>query len=520
MKLCFTLLSTYLCLLSSLHVSAQSDSITVGIKTDGTALKALCYTFPQRIETFSLNNKEDYLCISFRETNKSGKYLKNKGEIGFYDIANKKLLWKQPINYLNTNATCLSEGVLTFNIASSKIALLNKENGTKRWETDLFPIHVDDTLGLLLGYTNARSNRLRAINLKFGNELWNNKVEHNYGWNQVLEAEGTQRLIVADELHKLDFVTGSMQTVAGNTGAFDTKAALLQGLVAVAGAAAGAAVSGGSMYYGYVPTGPNAITSLTSNVLPHQSHYYWADRKQISCIDSAMNVVWQTKFEDVKAASSRLFIEDDKLYMVSYGFGLRTDGYRKKYGRPFIACFNLNDGKEIFFNQLSMKKDIIEDAIRTNEALYMLFDDGLAYQTLTDSVVNIVPWDTKQHGKLHGMLPDTIYIANADRTAFRPLAFDGEYCLVNNDQATIFEINKELKISNTYQPSDLYTPRFRMKDYLCIGCGNDYWFIHELGMPVARLQIPFKKGRVMGNKLLLLSLENQLLFLDLDEAVN
>lgn len=506
----------YLAAASATHAQ---ETITVGTKTDGTDLKALCYTFPQRVETFSISSKEDYLCISFRETNKSGKYLKNKGEIGFYDMANKKLLWKQPINYSRAKATCLSEGVLIYEVGNN-VSLLNKENGTKRWETSLYPIHIDDSLGLVLGYTIAQSNKLHAIGLRFGNELWQRKLPHNYGWSQVLDTEGSQRLIVADDLHRLDFLTGEMKTVEGMTGAVDTKAALLQGLVAVAGTAAGAAVSGGTMYYSYVPMSPNAISSLTSNVLPHNTLYYWADRRQISCIDSAMNVVWQTKFPDVKAARSHLFVENDKLYMLSYGYGLREGGSRKKYGRPFIACYDLNNGTELFFNQLSMKKDIVEDALRTKDALYMLFDDGMAYQTLSDSVVNIVPWDTQQYGKLQAMLPDTMYIANEGRTVFKPLAFDGEYCLVYNDEGAVYEINKELKISQTYKPSDIYIPRFRLQEYLCVGQSSDYWFIHEMGMPVAHLQVPFKKGRVMGNKLLLLSEDNQLLFIDLAEAVN
>lgn len=507
-----------LCLVAGTAVYGQ-DTLAVGTKIDGTNLNALCYTFPQRIETFSMSNKRDYLCISFRETTKSGKYLKNKGEIGFYDTNNKKLLWKQPIDYSQSKASCLAEGVLISHL-NNKVSLLNREDGTKRWQADLYPIHIDDSLGLLLGYHSSFSSKLKAIGLNSGNELWQNKLEHKYGWNQVLDLNENKRLIVADELHRLDFVTGKLNSIPGDPGAHDTKAAILQGLVAVAAGAAGAVASGGAFYYSYVPISPNMITSLTSNVLPYDSHYYWADRKQISCIDSTMNIIWQKKFPDVKAASSRLFIADNKLYMLSYGYGLREGGSRKKYGRPFIACYDIQDGKELSFNPLSMKKDIVEDVIRTNDALYLLFDDGLAYQTLTDSVVNVVPWDTKQYGKLQGMLPGTLYVANESRTAFNPLAFDGEYCLVYNDQGTVYEIDKELNINKTYNPADIYIPYFHLKDYLCVGRAGDYHFIHKLGMPVAHLKKSFKKGRVMDNKLLLLSYDNQLLFLDLDEAVN
>ena len=120
------------CLLLAASISyAQSETIVVGKKIDGTDLKAQCYTFPQRVETFSMSDKGDYLCISFRETTKSGKYLKNKGEIGFYDTKSSQLLWKQPIDFSKSKITCLSEGVLISEIGS-KISLLSKETGAKK----------------------------------------------------------------------------------------------------------------------------------------------------------------------------------------------------------------------------------------------------------------------------------------------------------------------------------------------------------------------------------------------------
>lgn len=157
-----------------------------------------------------MSKEGDYLCINFRETTKSGKYLQNKGEIGFYDLNRQKLLWKSPINYLSTATRCLSQGVLINR--NGKVWLLNKEDGTKRWETKLHPIYIDDSLGLMLGYQSATSNKLCAIDLNSGNELWQTKMPHQYGWSRIEELADGRRLIVADELHRLNFRTGEMET--------------------------------------------------------------------------------------------------------------------------------------------------------------------------------------------------------------------------------------------------------------------------------------------------------------------
>lgn len=507
-----------LCFVSaSLLAQVQPDTVSIGTKADGTELRAIAYSLPQRAETFSMSEEGDYLCVSFRETTKSGKYLQNKGEIGFYDLNRQELLWKSPINYLSTATRCLSQGVLINR--NGKVWLLNKEDGTKRWETKLHPIYIDNSLGLMLGYQSATSNKLCAIDLNSGNELWQTKMPHQYGWSRIEELADGRRLIVADELHRLNFRTGEMETFPGSPGAYDTKAAILQGLAAVAMGTMGAAVSGGNMYYAYVPVANNTITSLSSNILQHEGRYYWADREQIACIDSTMNLVWKREFPDVKAGRSILFVQDDKLYMLSYGYGLRANGSRKKYGRPFIACYDLQEGTEHFFNKLSMKKDIVEDALHTKDALYMLFDDGLAYQELTDSVVNITPWDTDRNGHLYAMRPDTLYAANNDCTAFTPLYFDGQYCPVYNDKGTLYEIDKELNISRTYHLSEVYPISLRLRDYLCIGLNGNYHFIHRIGMPVARMPLSLRKGEAIGNKLLMLTQENRLLFLDMNEAV-
>lgn len=495
---------------------AQTDTLVVGTKIDGSELKAQCYTFPQRVETFHASKQGDYLCVSFRETTKNKKYLKNKGEIGFYDTKESKLLWKYPVDYSKSNITCLSEGVL-LEERGHGISLLGKETGVKRWETDVYPIYVDDSLGLMLAYKSITSSKLQGIGLKFGNKLWETKIPHEYGWNEVVDAGSNKRLIVADELHKLDIMTGELLTYEGKPGAHDTKAALLQGLAAVAGGVLSTAVTGGMGYY-YVPVASNTITGLTSNILLQESHYYWADRQQISCIDTTFNVVWQKEFP-VKGTRSQLFMQDDKLYMLNYGYGLREGGSRRKYGRPFIACYDPQNGEELFFNRLSVKKDIIEDALCTDDALFMLFDDGMAYQELTDSVVSIVPWDTEVHGKLQSILPPTLYAINEDSTAFRSLMYDGEHCLVYNERGVVYEVDKELKISNSYNRERIYSSVIELKDYLCVSNGSDHWFIHKVGMPVAHLSIDFKKGRVIGNKLLLLNDKNQFLFIDLDEAI-
>lgn len=511
------ILFVFLCM-ACLTIHAQEENLlSVGEKMDGTDLKAECYTFPQRVETFSVDPSLEFLCLNFRETTKSGKYLKSKGEIGLYRIADKELMWKSPIDYLTTRVSCIKQGVLL--TTAYETSLLDKATGTERWKNTFYPVYKDDSLNILIGYRAAYSNTLRAISLDYGIQFWETKIPHKFGWNQVYPLNGTKRLIVADDISELDLQTGAKVVCEVKTGVADTKMMLLQGLSAVAGAAAGAAITGGAYAYSYVPTGNNVITGLVSNVWMADSCYYVADRENLMRLDSSLQPVWKSEFPGVKASHSVLFGRGDKLYMLNYGFGLRSGGGKVKSGRPFIAGYDCQSGNQLFFNQLSLKKDIVEDALIANDAIYMLFDNGLSYQAFTDSVVNITPWDVERYGKLLGILSDTIYVFNKERKDFMPLSFDGVNCPVLTDLGQIYVIDKDLQIRQEYSAEDIYLPDARLKDYLCVSKENDYWFIHKLGMPVAHLKMNVRRKVAIDNRLLVLTDQNQLMYIDMDKAV-
>ncbi len=497
---------------------SQSLEQVIGKKTDGSDLKATCYSFPQRVQTFSTNKDMNYVCLQFRDTTSNGKYIKNKGEIGIYDMTKREMVWTKPLNYANIKPIFLSEGVFLKSI--SKSSLLDFQTGEERWKCSFFQVYGSDSLGVLLGYNNPKSNKLKAIRLSDGAELWTQKLPHQYGWHEVYNIDVTKRLIVADDIHELDLLTGKMLTHEAKTGVEDVKSALLQGIGAVAMGVVTGIASGGMGYTTFVPTAGNVITDMVSNVLFEDSCYYVADRRCITCLDKQLSVCWSTELPDKKSSHSKLFVYGDKLYMLNFGYALRNGDRKVKNGRPFIACYDKKTGKEIYFNQLTTKKDMIEDAyISDDEAIYMLFDDGLAYQHLTDSVVNNSVWNVEKYGKLEILLGDGVYSYRSDKEDFIHLESSLDYCLVSNDRTDVFEVDKELNVRTEYKAESIYWTYYKLDSYRLIGNGTDFWLIHELGMPVAHLTIDFRYGYAQGNILWLLSTKNELLKMDLDKAL-
>ena len=506
-------------LFCSLSFLYAQNLISIGQKIDGSDLKAECFHFNENIQTFSIDPSFKYLCLKFRELTKNGKYWKNKGLIGLYDIKEHKLLWKNSINYATSNSFCTNTGVMIYSTTNS--IFYDIKTGHIIWKNDIYPAYINDSLNIVVGYKNAYSSKLYAATLDKGIPLWETKISHEYGWNNNYKLSPTKRLIIADNIHCLNLLTGENLTYNIQSGGPNMKGLLLQGIVMMAGAMAGAAVSGGGYYGTYVPmSGKNVITDMVSNVIEKNSCFYIADRKNIMCLDSLLNPIWKHEISNKMASHSSLIFNKGRLFMLNYGYGRVNGGSLTSKGLPFIAEFDSKTGKEISFNLFSDKKEIIKDAVITNNSFYILFNNRLTYQNIHDSIVNSKEWDVTKYGNLIRLLPDTLYIFNPEQETFKPISFDGTNCLVYSDQHQAYLVDTNLNIKANYSNNLIYIPEIRLKDYFCVRKNNDFWFIHKLGLPIAHFQIDLQRGVAVGNKLLMLTANNDLIYLDLDEAIN
>ena len=486
---------------------AKADDVTkvpVGLTLDSTVVEADCQTFGRRLDNIVITPSQDYMLLEFRDLTKDGKWIKFKGDIGAYSLKESKLLWTKPFDYSNSTATCTKAGILT--ARNNKVSMLDPNTGEVTWQGKFYIVQYDDSTNLVLGYSGPRSNKLSAYELTTGQQLWTVKMPHdkNWGWNNVIREDSVHWLIVADNLNRLNIRTGEVSVYEAKTGVTDVKAALLQGLVMAGGAVAGAMASG----YAYFPVGvigPNVINRLHSNVLCDDSLYYFADRQHVACLDSMMNTVWSYELPSKTSAFSQIVCDDSTLYMFSLGFGMQDGVRRKKMGRPFIASFDKRSGACRFMNMLSMKKDMVEDAVLTPDGAFMLFDDALAYKReLSDSVVTISPWQVEKYGKLSGIITQPVYTDCKYQGMFELIASDGIYFPVITEKGNILMVDKELRTTEHFPASSLYWPRCMVGDRMCIssyaGGQQNVWLVTLQGVPELKLTIPVNRVGIAGNK--------------------
>ena len=497
-------------------VPTKADDIakvTVGLTLDSTVVEADCQEFGRRLDDIVITPSQDYMLLKFRDLTKDGKWIKFKGELGAYSLKESKLLWTKPFDYSNSAAICTKDGILTVK-NNNKVTMLNSHTGEVIWQSKFYPAKVDDSTHIVLGYAGRLSGKLSAYDLTSGQKLWTANIPHvkNWGWNHVIREDSLHWLVVADDLNRLNIHTGEVSTYDAKTGVTDVKASLLMGLAMVGGAVAGAMISGSTYVpYYYNPSGmtdSNVINHLYSNVLRDDSLYYFADRQHVVCLDSMMNTVWSYDLPSKTSAFSQIVCDDSTLYMFNLGFGMQDGVRRKKMGRPFIASFDKRTGACRFMNMLSMKKDMVEDAMLTPDGAFMLFDDALAYKReLADSVVTISPWNVEQHGKLSGIITQPVYADFKYHGMFELIASDGIYFPVITEKGDILMVDKELRTADHYPASSLYWPLCMVGDRMCIssyaGGSQNVWLVTLQGVPELKLTIPVHRAGIAGNKLYL-----------------
>ena len=503
-------------------LSSKADNIekdSVGQTIDGAAVMAESQSFDRRIEGVVIDPELDYLLLKFRATTKSGKWLKFKGEIGAFSLKESKLLWTSPFDYSNSSISCTKSGVVV--TTGNKVSMLDPTTGNVRWQGKFFPVQFDDSTHVVLGYSGARSSKLSGYDLNTGKQLWTISLPHdkNWGWNHVIREDSAHWLIVADDLNRLNIRTGEVGVYKAKTGVSDVKGAILKGLAMGAMAMAGAMTTGLAAYpIGYVS--PNVINQLHSNVVQDDSHYFFADRECVACLDRSMNTVWSFDFPSRTSAFSRLVDNDSTLYMFNLGFGFKDGRQRMKMGRPFIAAFDKRTGNCHYMNMLSLKKDMVEDALLNPDGAFMLFDDGLAYKhELNDSTVTISPWDVNEHGRLRSIVTQPVYAHYRLKNMFEVIASDGFHFPVITEKGDIFLVDKELRISTSFPAHSLYWPICMVGDRMCVysasSSAQDIWLVSLQGIPEIKLTIPIRRVGIAGGKLFL-SNDERLYYLPLE----
>lgn len=462
---------------------------------------------------------------------------KQKGMVGLYDLATRRLLWTRECGQKERYTSISGQGYQTLKrhasyesritpygsliVEGGKCTMVG-DDGSELWKTKLMPVLLNPQKDVLLGYSNGTSQQLRAFRLSDGQQLWQQKVSHgtNWGWNHFVEADDSMVVVAADDVNFINALNGNLAAYKSHNGFQRTGSMLLKAFAAgLAGGVMGAMTGVAVIPTGYSPLfSMDVYTNTCSNIFGMGGKYYVSDRNRLSCLDHDGNAVWTHEFPSKTMGNAEITGDSNRVTVINHAFGLAGGVQMKPCGRPFVASFDATTGDMLYCNYLSDDKEMVEGAAAGKNYAFVVFPDRIVYQQLADSTARMEKWNATAYGNLTGLIADTIYTYRLNDLVLTPLHTDSTHCVVTTDKDEMKVVDSKLKITDDFQAYNVFQK-------LGGACGmvflakenvdepNQYLIAKASGEPVGNIGCGLDAGEFIGNNLYLLS-GNRILKID------
>lgn len=425
-----------------------NDSIVGTSFKTGLPVTATRYVAPGKIYQWHWDGASENLLLELRETNKKGTAFLNVGTLTMIDLESKDVKWTRKINY---NTSQLNQQGNYYFLTNNKNQRLDPETGNTLWEGKLDFYFIEPQLNIGLGYPIlSTSNKLSAVDLANGRLLWEKKIDRTYGWDDAYMLNDSILLIAVNGFHAINLLNGKEWNYKAKT----TKEEIGKMIgVNLVGMLFGALTD--SYFY---QDQPDVASDMSSNLLiDPDGHILHASRDKISRIGTQGNILWSNPLPEKITSSSSLLLIDSVVYLINRGYA-QYNGEFAMIGDPYLAAFNLENGKGKYLIRIPEKKEFIRHYQVINDMLFILFEDKIATYRLSDgSFIKESKLTLQKKEELDAFIqPEGIYLKQNDRL-FTDLADDfGNYNLIKTTGGRVFVMNDSLETFITLDNEELF----------------------------------------------------------------
>lgn len=465
---------------ASTPIISVHDSIVGTSNVTGVPIKAQRYAINGKLSGWHWDGISDNLLLEIKDFNNRGMSFKNSGTINMIDLKTKDLKWKRPINFNSSKVNYQGENL--FLSEKKKNLCINPETGIVMWKNRNEFYFIDPFQNIGIGYPiHSMSNRLTAVDLTNGKELWKSKIERSSGWDDAYMLNDSILLISVDGINALNLKSGMQWTYKASTS--NKEIGKMIG-INILGIIVG--LISDSYFY---QTQPDISYDMVSNMLidPYEN-IIMASNDKISKLDSYGQIIWSSPLTKKKTSKSSLFLIDSKLYMINTGYG-QYNGNFSLIGEPYIASFDLNSGKEIFKTIVTENNDFIRNYQVVNDILFLVFKDKLITYSLNDgSKSNEIRFQLDENEQFDRFVETGIYWKDSD-SYFRELSsYYSNHNLLMTSNGRVFVLTDNLETVLIYDKRDLYHKSINNPKYELITNNNyDYIILNNSNTPIASI---------------------------------
>lgn len=450
---------------------------------DSTEIIGVEYIFPERIHRTFLDTTSGYLTVQTRRLSKNGKWLKNNGNIIQYDLNKKSLLWNKKIAYQVSSLQQFSNTMI-FTVAN-KSSCLDISTGNETWQVKNHIYYVDpiDNIGIGYRFKNSTgyTNELEGINLENGKVIWKRDLNREFGWNDIFYTNDSTMIVVAAGLHSININNGKGWDYNTVTGKKDYTGTVAKNAVGIAaGLLTGTFVTS---------TGHNLVRDVVSNSLVDSSFIYLASKEQLSKIDKETgNIAWRYPLPNGLSSKSSIFMNDSLVFMVNKGYAFM--GQRQlSFGKPFIAAFNRETGKQKYLAIINVKKDPILGFKLLNDEMYLVFKNRIEkYSTETGNQILEKEFLDENYGDLKYFVGDHVFVANENDDLVSLPQSDTSKLFVFTNKGKTLSVDTQLNVTDTIEYESLNISYLQTADYKFIANDKQSLIINAKGKRVAEIE--------------------------------
>ncbi len=465
---------------ASTAIISANDSIVGTSYVTGIPIKAQRYIITGKLSGWHWDGISDNLLLEVKDFNNRGMSFKNIGTINMIDLNSKDLKWTRSINF--NSAKVRFQGNNLFLTEKKKNLCINPETGSVMWENRNEFYFIDPFQNIGIGYPiQNMSNKISAVDLTNGKELWKSKIKRSSGWDDAYMLNDSILLISVDGINAINMKRGKEWTYNASTS--NKEIGKMIG-INILGIIVG--LISDSYFY---QSQPDISYDMVSNMLidPYEN-IILASYDKISKLDSYGQIMWTFPLPKKKTSKSSLFLIDSQVCMINYGCG-QYNGSFSLIGEPFIVSFDLNSGKEIFQTDISEKDDFIRNYQVVNDILFLVFEDKLITYSLNDgSKINEIIFQLDENEQLDSFVGSGIYCKEND-SYFREIStYFSNHNFLMTSEGRVFVLTDNLETILVYDNCDLYHKSINSTRFELITNNNsDYIILDDSDNPIASI---------------------------------
>ena len=471
-RISFLILSTCIWGITFGQTSAPLFSLTD--TTAGTShitgypVAATRYVVPGKLSGWHWDGHSNNLLLELKEPDGKGISFTNKGTLNMVDMETKNVKWARPINYNSSEVRLL--GNYYFLSEKKKNYRVDPETGEVLWANRNEFYFIDPFLNIGVGYPlQSLSNKLTAVDLSNGKELWRKKVNRISGWDDAYMLDDATLLISVDGIQAVNLKNGKGWTYKADTSTKEIGKMIGFNAINI--------ILGLIFDYYEVQTEPDTYSDMVSNMLIDPlENTILASKDRISKIDKSGTIQWSTSLPEKKTSKSSLFLIDNNVFMINRGYAQYNRNF-STVGTPYFASFDLQSGKQLFLASLADKNEFIRNFLVVDDRLFVVFDDKITAHSISDGSVITEKTFALHDGELLDAFVYSGIYWKGNEPFFQELATDfSTHNFMMTSTGRIFVLTNNLETVMVYDQPDLYHKVTGNSQYTLVS-NNDTDFI-------------------------------------------